>query len=60
MLFAAWSGSLATDLALLQAVKRDYPKGAYLNRIAFPMASFGLVLRGLCRSTWTTSKGIAC
>lgn len=47
MLFAGMDAeALQQTLALLQAVKRDYPKGAYLNRIAFPMASFGLVLRG--------------
>ncbi len=47
MLFAGMElETLQETLSLLQAVKRDYPKGAYLNRIAFPMASFGLVLRG--------------
>lgn len=47
MLFCGMEdGAIRQTLALLQAAKREYPKGAYLNRIAFPMASFGLVLRG--------------
>lgn len=47
MLFCGMGdGAIRQTLALLQAAKREYPKGAYLNRIAFPMASFGLVLRG--------------
>ena len=33
-------------LAFFSAQERHYEKGAYLNRISFPLACFGLVLRG--------------
>ena len=33
-------------LAFFNAQERHYEKGVYLNRIAFPLACFGLVLRG--------------